>query len=91
MLVNEVQQEGSIDKDEGDLLKNAIELLPSRRRTDILIHRVDLAALPVDATKEEVADLFTQTQVFPAADLSRGTSTTLSAPYTRRTFMSAAA
>ena len=61
MLVNEVQQEGSIDKDEGDLLKNAIGF-SEQEAQDILIHRVDLAALPVDATKEEVADLFTQTK-----------------------------
>ena len=61
MLVNEVQQDGSIDKDEGDLLKNAIGF-SEQEAQDILIHRVDLAALPVDATKEEVADLFTQTK-----------------------------
>lgn len=56
-----MQQEGSIDKDEGDLLKNAIGF-SEQEAQDILIHRVDLAALPVDATKEEVADLFTQTK-----------------------------
>ena len=61
MLVNEVQQEGSIDKDEGDLLKNAIGF-SEQEAQDILIHRVDLAALPVTASKEEVADLFTQTK-----------------------------
>ena len=61
MLVNEVQQEGSIDKDEGDLLKNAIGF-SEQEAQDILIHRVDLAALPVTASKDEVADLFTQTK-----------------------------
>ena len=61
MLVNEVQQDGSIDKDEGDLLKNAIGF-SEQEAQDILIHRVDLAALPVTASKEEVADLFTQTK-----------------------------
>ena len=61
MLVNEVQQDGSIDKDEGDLLKNAIGF-SDQEAQDILIHRVDLAALPVTASKEEVADLFTQTK-----------------------------
>ena len=61
MLVNEVQQEGSIDKDEGDLLKNAIGF-SEQEAQDILIHRVDLAALPVTASKEEVAALFTQTK-----------------------------
>ena len=61
MLVNEVQQDGSIDKDEGDLLKNAIGF-SEQEAQDILIHRVDLAARPVTASKEEVADLFTQTK-----------------------------
>ena len=61
MLVNEVQQEGSIDKDEGELLKNAIGF-SEQEAQDILIHRVDLAALPVTAGKEEIAALFTQTK-----------------------------
>ena len=61
MLVDEVQQEGSIDRDEGELLKNAIGF-SEQEVQDILIHRVDLAALPVTAGKEEVAALFTQTK-----------------------------
>ena len=61
MLVDEVQQDGSIDRDEGELLKNAIGF-SEQEAQDILIHRVDLAALPVTASKEEVADLFTQTK-----------------------------
>ena len=61
MLVDEVQQDGSIDRDEGELLKNAIGFSEQEAK-DILIHRVDLAALPVTASKEEVAALFTQTK-----------------------------
>ena len=61
MLLNEVQQDGSIDRDEGELLKNAIGF-SEQEAQDILIHRVDLAALPVTASKEEVAALFTQTK-----------------------------
>ena len=61
MLVDEVQQEGSIDRDEGELLKNAIGF-SEQEAQDILIHRVDLAALPVTAGKEEIAALFTQTK-----------------------------
>lgn len=33
MLVDEVQQDGSIDKNEGELLKNAIDFPNSERRT----------------------------------------------------------
>ena len=61
MLVEEVQQEGSIDTDEGDLIKNAIEFT-DRKAEDILTHRVDIEAVPVEATKSEIAELFTQTQ-----------------------------
>ena len=61
MLVKEVQQDGGIDKNEGELLKNAIDF-SEQRASDILIHRTDLAALPITATKEEVAALFTETK-----------------------------
>ena len=61
MLVDEVQQDGSIDRDEGELLKNAIGF-SEQEAQDILIHRVDLAALPVTAGKEEIAALFTKTK-----------------------------
>ena len=56
-----MQQDGSIDRDEGELLKNAIGF-SEQEAQDILIHRVDLAALPVTAGKEEIAALFTQTK-----------------------------
>ena len=61
MLVDGVQQDGSIDKNEGELLKNAIDF-SEQQAQDILIHRVDLAALPITASKEEVAALFTETK-----------------------------
>ena len=61
MLVEEVQQEGSIDNNEGNLLRNAIEFTELKAE-DILTHRVDLAAVPLDATKEEIAEKFAKTQ-----------------------------
>ncbi len=61
MLVDEVQQGGSIDKSEGELLRNAIEFT-ERDAEDILTHRVDLEAVPIDATKEEVARIFTESK-----------------------------
>ncbi len=61
MLVEEVQQEGSIDRSESELLKNAIEFT-ERDAEQILTHRVDLAAVPITATKEEIADMFRQTK-----------------------------
>ena len=61
MLVEEVQQEGSIDNNEGNLLRNAIEFTELKAE-DILTHRVDLAAVSLDATKDEIAEKFAQTQ-----------------------------
>lgn len=61
MLVDEVQQEGSIDQNEGDLLRNAIEFT-DQEAEDILTHRVDIEAVPIDATKEEIADVFSESK-----------------------------
>ena len=61
MFVEEVQQEGSIDDDEGDLLRNAIEFT-DRKAEDILTHRVEIEAIPSDATNEEIAEVFSKTR-----------------------------
>ena len=61
MFVEEVEQEGSIDADESELLKNAIEFT-DRKAEDILTHRTDLEGIPVDASNEEVARAFTETK-----------------------------
>ena len=57
MLMDEVQEEGSIDQDEGNLLKNAIEF-SELRAEDILTHRVDLEAVEADSSKHEIAQIF---------------------------------
>ncbi len=61
MMVEEAEQEGDIDTDEGDLLRNAIEF-SDLKAEDILTHRVDLEALPIDAAKKEIAQKFTETR-----------------------------
>lgn len=61
MLVEEVREGGTIDSEEGDLLKNAIEF-NDMRAEDILTHRVDLEAVDVESTKEEIAEVFTQSK-----------------------------
>ncbi len=61
MIVDEAEQEGGIDTDEGDLLRNAIEF-SDLKAEDILTHRVDLEALPIDAAKKEIAQTFTRTR-----------------------------
>ncbi len=57
MLVEEVEQEGAIDTEEGDLLRNAIEFT-GQKAQDILTHRVDLVAVDKEDTKEEIARVF---------------------------------
>lgn len=61
MMVEEAEQEGDIDTDEGDLLRNAIEF-SDLKAEDILTHRVDLKALPIDSKKTEIAQMFTRTR-----------------------------
>ena len=61
MLVEEVEQEGSIDEEEGELLRNVIEFTDLEAK-DILTHRVDLEAISIDTTKEEIANIFTSTR-----------------------------
>lgn len=61
MMVDEAEQDGEIDTDEGDLLRNAIEF-SDLKAEDILTHRVDLEALPIDAAKKEIAQKFTETR-----------------------------
>ena len=61
VLVDEVEQEGGIDRDEGELLRSAIEF-PDQEAEDILSHRVDLEAVQVDASREEVAKVFRESR-----------------------------
>ena len=61
MLVDEVEEDGSIDEEEGSLLRNAIEF-SELKAEDILTHRVDIEAVNVNTTKEEIAKVFTDTK-----------------------------
>ena len=62
MIVDEVTEDGNLDDDEGDLIKNAIEFTEQEAR-DILTHRVDLEAVEIGDEKEEIAKLFTKTKL----------------------------
>lgn len=61
LLVEEVQQDGSINENEGELLKNAIEF-GDLSVQDILTHRVDLEAVSLEDTKEDIANKFAETR-----------------------------
>ena len=61
MLVEEVQEEGSIDDEEGDLLRNAINFT-EQKAEDILTHRVDLEGFDVETPMEEIGRLFEESR-----------------------------
>ncbi len=59
-LVEEAAQEGGINQDESDMLRNVIEF-DDIEAIDIMTPRVDVEAISKDAPKEEVARLFRET------------------------------
>lgn len=61
MLVEEVQQDGTIDDDDSELIRNAIEFADLAAE-DILTHRVDLEAVSIDDDKVDIARKFRETQ-----------------------------
>ncbi len=61
MFVEEVQEDGTIDTNEGHLLRNAIEFCDLKAE-DILTHRVDIEALPLSTPKADIARLFETTK-----------------------------
>ena len=61
MFIEEVEQEGSLDESEGELIRNAVEF-GDLTAQDILTHRVNLEAVNVNSTKEEVAEAFTESR-----------------------------
>ncbi len=61
MLVEEVEEDGTIDEDEGDLLRNAITFT-EQKAEDILTHRVDLEAFSKDTPMIEIAQKFIDSQ-----------------------------
>ena len=85
-LVDEVQQEGGMNEDEGDLLKNSIELFDDRSLTDILTPRVKVEGVPLDSTQEESGARFCKTASIPACRSMTNRWTISWAFCTRRTF-----
>ena len=61
MIVDEVQQEGSIDDDDSELIRSAIEFRDLRAE-DILTHRMDLEAVMLNCDKQMIAETFSTTK-----------------------------
>ncbi len=60
-MVEEAEQEGGINAQESDLIKSAITFNDLEAK-DILVPRVDMAAIDCNSTLEEVDKVFTETQ-----------------------------
>ena len=58
-IIEEAEEEGDIDKEESDLIKSAIEF-GDLEVGDIFTPRIDITALPVGASKDDVAKVFTE-------------------------------
>ena len=74
-LVDEVQQEGTIDQEAGELIRAAIEF-DDLEAQDILTPRVQIKALDADSTREEVEAAFVQ-EGFSRLPVYRGTIDTV--------------
>lgn len=61
VMVEDVEQNGGIDKNEGELLRNAIEFTDLTAQ-EILTHRIDVEAVDVDDSHEDIAKAFTRTR-----------------------------
>ena len=59
-IVEEARQDGGIDEQEGDLLRNALEY-NELKAADILTPRIDVVGVNVCAGAEEIASVFTET------------------------------
>lgn len=59
-IVDEAQEDGALESDEGNLIRSAIEF-SDVSAGDILTPRVDVCAIPKDATVDEIAKIFIET------------------------------
>ena len=59
-VLEEAQQDGTMGEQESELIRSVIEF-NDKEAQDILIPRVDVSAVPVDATSEELAQIFLET------------------------------
>lgn len=62
LLLDDVQDSGTIDENEGELLKNALTFNDTEVQ-EILTHRVDIKAADIKATKEEIIKIFDETKL----------------------------
>jgi len=59
-IVNEAYNEGGLDENESELIRNAI-VFDDRQAEDILTPRVDVVAVSIDADLKEISEVFSET------------------------------
>ena len=60
-IVDEAEQDGALGEDESDLIRRAISF-NDREAVDIIIPRVDVTGVPVNASYEDMRAIFAQTR-----------------------------
>ena len=61
LYIDGVEQEGSLDSDDSELIKNAIEFT-EQLAEDIITHRVDIEAVDINTDNAEIAKVFAASQ-----------------------------
>lgn len=61
MIVDEIEQDGNLEAEDGELIKNAIEFTEYEAE-EIITHRVDIEAVDIKSEKTEIAEVFSKTQ-----------------------------
>ena len=61
LFMEDVEQDGGIDENEGELLRNALEF-GDLTAAEILTHRIELEAVDIHESHEEIAKAFTQSR-----------------------------
>ena len=61
LFMEDVEQDGSIDENEGELLRNALEFRELTAE-EILTHRIELEAVDINESHAEIAQAFTQSR-----------------------------
>lgn len=59
LFMENVEQDGGIDENEGELLRNALEFR-DLTAAEILTHRIELEAVEIQESHEQIAKAFTQ-------------------------------
>ena len=61
LFMEDVEQDGGIDENEGELLRNALEFR-DLTAAEILTHRIELEAVDIGESREEIANAFTRSR-----------------------------